>query len=281
MSIADHVRSANILAGAGDYFGALTMAILAVAASSRKMFPKPFNSIDKPKREMGDGEAFERFLGGRIQSLFLDPHHNKITERSGFQIEFQGEYQTLEHILYKFYRNGVVHEAELAKEVEFRRASDIDQVSVTLTNDEVAVVIGRAGEKLVLDTGVIGFLTKAVVSAPINGAEFGIEHFDLVPTVADEVSFVNAISSAHNLTPGRIDKLKRILRIIRPQRIAEIDDPTLKSEFYERIASDPSSGGVRPALVTRGIAEQTGHLTDKGAQVLRELAAGYEYRQIG
>ncbi|RIK80546.1 MAG: hypothetical protein DCC68_10840 [Planctomycetota bacterium] len=102
MSVRDRIDDSQLLFQAGRLEGALISILLAVAATSRKRYPKSTGLKDR--------EAFEQFL--------ID-EREKITAGIQVRIEFNGEYQTLETILYRFVRNTLVHEATLDEHVSF------------------------------------------------------------------------------------------------------------------------------------------------------------------
>ena len=62
MSIKAQVEDALFLSHNGRYVGALTNLTLAIAASSRKIFPQGTKSKEDSSKEMGDREAFTLFL---------------------------------------------------------------------------------------------------------------------------------------------------------------------------------------------------------------------------
>jgi hypothetical protein len=102
MSVRDRIEDSKLLFNAGKLEGALISVLLAVAATSRKRYPKT--------PEMGDRAAFEQFL---------KDERAMITGGKEVEIDFCGKALSLEHILYKFVRNCLIHEAELDDHISF------------------------------------------------------------------------------------------------------------------------------------------------------------------
>src|SRR5262245_48988787 len=99
MSILQQIEDAKFLAQNRRYLGALTNVMLAVAASSRKCFPKGTLSLEKPTELMGDREAFTLFLGGRIRKVLFGDHGGPDYGNSGIDVGFKGRTYGLAYLL--------------------------------------------------------------------------------------------------------------------------------------------------------------------------------------
>ncbi len=77
------------------------MLLVAVAATSRKRYPRGTPSKKHPSKKMGDAEAFKTFLRDEIWRL--------VKEHSDFVV-FRGEQRPIEDFLYEFLRNELIHE---------------------------------------------------------------------------------------------------------------------------------------------------------------------------
>src|SRR5256885_6365951 len=119
MTVRQQVEDATFLAEHGRHVGALTMLLLAVAASSRRTFPKGTRSLKNPKEEMSDPEAFTCFLGGRIRKILFGDFGGPDHGHSGVSVGFRGQQHDVAYVLYKFYRCELVHDGELPEDVEF------------------------------------------------------------------------------------------------------------------------------------------------------------------
>lgn len=94
MSIRNRLEDAQLLWRSGHLEGAFLSALVAVAATSRRKFPKPIKDID----------AFERFLN---QGWF-----------ARLSVEYRGEAHPMFHIFYKWFRCELAHEGSLPFDIE-------------------------------------------------------------------------------------------------------------------------------------------------------------------
>jgi hypothetical protein len=94
MSIKSRLEDAELLWKAGRLEGAFVLALIAVAATSRRVFPRP----------IADQKAFEDFMD---QGWFKKMH-----------VEYRGELHEIRHIFYKWFRCNLIHEGELPIDVE-------------------------------------------------------------------------------------------------------------------------------------------------------------------
>jgi hypothetical protein len=101
------VEDAGILADNGRYEGALLMLLVAVAATSRKRYPK---------RKMSDHEAFTTFLRDEMWQL--------VKEHDDF-IVYDGEKKPIEDFLYEYLRCQLVHEGHTPIDLYPMRNGDV------------------------------------------------------------------------------------------------------------------------------------------------------------
>jgi len=95
------VEDAGVLGDNGRHEGALLMLLIAVAATSRKRYPRGTPSKNNPAKQMGDREAFTTFLRDEIWRL--------VREHDDFVV-FRGEKRPIEDFLYEFLRCELVHD---------------------------------------------------------------------------------------------------------------------------------------------------------------------------
>jgi hypothetical protein len=155
MSIRDRVEDCAINYAIGKPQAALLMALVAVAATSRRRRPPGTVSVRKAGKEMGDGEAFEAFLEDEM------PH---IAGAKNFNVHYRGELRPLEQVLYKWFRCELLHEAELPPDIVFE-----SDPAPKLKKIEGSASAG----KLTLSHGWLDGLIDAVISAPENADQFG------------------------------------------------------------------------------------------------------------
>lgn len=275
MSINQQVEDAAFLAENERYLGALTNLMLAVAASSRKTFPKgKTKSLEDPTKKMGDREAFTLFVGGRIRKILFGDFGGPDIGNSGISVNFKGKQHDVAYILYKYYRCELVHEGELPEDIEFSAPSTDQNLSVS--NGGVNVSIG-CGNTMVLDYGWIDLLINAVVYARCNGKIFDIEHFDLVPTAGvSEEEHCNLMVQDYGITPGRYQILKEATRHITPSSVVNDDERLLIKKFSELLSKNIINGGAITGLSSHALSDRDGKLLPKGLEILKKIGAVYE-----
>ena len=274
MTIREQVEDASFLAQNGRYVGALTTLMLAVAASSRRTFPKGTKSREKPKEEMSDREAFTLFLGGRIRKILLGDYGAPDEGTSGIAVGFRQAQHDVAFILYKYYRCELVHDGELPEDVEFSAAKQ-PSAGLTISKRGRQVSIST-GNKMVLDHGWIDLLQEAVTNARCNGTEFGIQHFDLVlmPGI-DESTFLAALAEKYETSPGRIQILKHAVRKLSPESITSAAEDAIAKGFSALVHSQEIDGGAITGLRGHGFTNDQGVLLQRGIELLREIATKY------
>ena len=155
MSIKTRVEDAEHLWAQGRKEGAWVQALIAVAATARKRYPRP----------MGDRKAFTSFVA--------DISHTILTGEIGgpgpvylrFYTEDRADHRTLEDMLYAELRCNLVHEAEL-KEIGFSESRAVDGKLVG------ALSVPTRGRGVIPAFWVL-HLIAAVKAAPENSDLFG------------------------------------------------------------------------------------------------------------
>ncbi len=275
MSIKQQVEDALFLAEHGRHLGALTNLMLAVAASSRKTFPKDTTkSVKDPKKAMGDGEAFTLFLGGRIRKILFGDFGGPDIGNSGISVNFKGKQLDVAYILYKYYRCELVHEGELPEDIEFTPPANDKNIGVS--NGGVSVSIS-SGNTMNLDYGWIGLLVNAVTHARCNGELFGIEHFDLVAVDGvNERDHCDSIVKKFGITPGRYNILKEATRHITPACVVSDNDEVLIQKFSRLVEKNIINGGAITGLSSHQLSDKAGKLLPKGVEIIREIGKVYQ-----
>lgn len=280
MTIKQLVDDATFLEANGRYLGALAVLLLAVAGSSRKLLPKRTPSIRNPGKDMGDGEAFELFLGPRIRKIVSGVLEAGDLGHSGMKVEFKGTAHTLEHILYKFYRCELAHEAKLPQNVDFLPRSELQNRGISIGNKDINVNIVPTRDGVMLDTGWLEVLRQAVVHAPVNGPEFEIEHHELKPKNGNDDEQLKAISSKHNVGEGRVRILKLLVEAVTPRGVIGSNDQALQEEFKKLVKTGTISQGMITGLTHQGLTDQHERLQPKGLEVVREISDAYDLVRI-
>jgi hypothetical protein len=275
MSIKQQVEDAVFLAQNERHLGALTNLMLAVAASSRKTFPKgKTKSLKDPAKNMGDGEAFTLFVGGRIRKILFGDFGGPDTGNSGISVNFKGKQHDVAYILYKYYRCELVHEGELPEDIEFSAPSENQNMGINNNGVSVSVSCGNA---MVLDYGWIDLLVNAVVYARCNGKVFGIDHVDLVAVDGvSEDEHCKSMVQAYGITPGRYHILKEAVRHITPECVVKDGDELLVKKFSDLVSKNVINGGAITGLSSHELSDRQGKLLPKGLEILKEIGAVYQ-----
>ncbi len=116
IAIQARIEDAGVLAENGRYEGALLMLLVAVAATSRKRYPRGTPSVKRPGKEMCDREAFTKFLRDEIWQL--------VKEGEDF-VKYRCEKMPIEDFLYKFLRCQLVHEGHTPVDLYPMRDGDV------------------------------------------------------------------------------------------------------------------------------------------------------------
>lgn len=278
MSIREQVDDATFLAQNGRHLGALTILMLAIAASAKRRFPRGTKSLEIPANEMGDREAFTLFLGGRIREILLGEYLGPDYGGSGISVNFRGQQHEVAYILYKFYRCELVHEGELPGDVEFSLSREPHATGLSRANRGVSI---SGGDRMVLGDGWIDLLIEALVQAPCNGPEFGIKHYKLQPAPnVDADTFLNSTIAKYGTTRGRFYILRSAVRLISPKAITEGADREVADFFDQLVASGAINGGAITGLRFHGFTDRAGRLQPRGLEMIREIAAAYEMVEV-
>jgi len=80
------LEDAKVLYQAGRIEGALLMTLVAVAATSRRRYPRGTKSLKDPSKDMGDGETFKTFVRDEIWRLVKE-HSDTVGYKGGMPIE--------------------------------------------------------------------------------------------------------------------------------------------------------------------------------------------------
>lgn len=177
MSVIDRLEDAYILYQNGRKEGALFSTIIAVAATSRKRYPKKKVKEDSKAFKMFISEELSKYGPGwkentKVRFKFTDKPVKPVTVKinirqlSSSKAKLKPsnavddlEKTTCRDVLYKYVRNELVHEARLPDCVDI---TDEDSLNITITNNN----------KITFTTGLILYLTKIVVEAPENSDLF-------------------------------------------------------------------------------------------------------------
>ena len=161
MSVKDRIEDASVLWKSERLEGAVTMVLIAVAATVRKRYPRP----------MQDRTAYKRFVRDELQKITNGPDRN-------VDFFYDGDpHVSLEEIVYKFLRCELLHEARLPENITLTQPVKGDGKPFGKSPDG-SPYDGKLLNELVLND-VLGFpigwiwnLIRVVAQAPENKSEF-------------------------------------------------------------------------------------------------------------
>lgn len=288
MHIKQQIDDAIFLYQNRRYQGCLSVLMLAIGASSKKVFPGDRN----------DGRAFKNFLGSRIASVLWGRRLGDGVGTSGVMVNFREKTHLIEHVLYKYYRCALIHEGELPADVVFA-----PEVGMPNSDDNGSFTI-RSGPDIVLDYGWLELLIKCVTNAECNGSEFGIKHLRELPVEGRNIEeVIDEIAMRHDTPLGRVCIMKDAIYHLREHDAALLSDVQLIAAFKECVESGSLNAGSIAGLTRksayRGSKERTlsfqdsvktsqagfcsrdGTLTTLGVMLLRDVAANFKIHDVG
>ena len=133
--VRDRVQDALLLWESGRREGAFICTLIAVAATARKRYS-----------DQTDRRSFEQFLSDCYPGCL--------------QVEFRGKCQPVEHLLYKWLRCQLVHEAGLPTDIQFMEEEQSGTMSIRAG--------GQPEYLLKMGTGWFHHLVRCAVDAPEN-----------------------------------------------------------------------------------------------------------------
>lgn len=204
MSIRSRVEDSQALMSLGRADGALLSALVAVAATSRKRYPKSV--------EPEDGKAFTRFLGEEMRVLTAGAIVNVNVAYPGADpAKYPDRLMPLQDVLYKFVRCALIHEGGLPGQVEF--------IPVNGLRFQVLP------DKLILTQWLIQRLHVLVQHAPENIDEFP-EIAEVPADVIGWVLFGPRRPNHADYLAAREERLKAVKTALEPQAAADQQPPS-------------------------------------------------------
>lgn len=291
MSIRIHIEDAEFLANNGRHLGALTVLMIAIAASSKRKFPKGIKSITNPSDKMRDDEAFSRFLGGRIRTILFGQEEDANGQNSGILFPFRGKEYDLAYILYKFYRCELAHDGVLPGDVEFSPTEVVAPMGGTINWGDQGVSIATTGNNVMLDYRWIDLLITAVTHAHCNAKEFGIRHYKLIylygSTAQDDEAFLTDVAKKYETSLARMQVMRVAVQALSPDLIAGAGNQDIVTRFKKLVDSGLINGGMITGLSSISplnnhvLCDRKGILEERGIEILRHVAAGYRLDEVG
>lgn len=261
-NIKRRVDDADFLIENKKYESALLLLLTAIDGSAIKVFPAKTQSITNPTRtkknrqianEMPNSERYQRFLGVRIRQLLgmvlsEDEYYTKEL------VHFVEGQDDPEVIIYKAFRCNDVHESSIPTEYHYVYSEDAisNNLSMEFSNGSVK-----------FSSGFLNLLRSAIVYAPCNGTEFGINHFRLMPNSGmTEVDIYDHCKKEYGVSYGKVIAINMLLAGIGPSAHS-LDLNELSEIIAESInqgtkigLSSPRDG--KPACITNNRFTESG-----------------------
>lgn len=267
MGIKALVDDSLFLEHAGRLDGALALLLAAIGASSKLQFPDGTKSRTRFDRsgnpvDMGDGEAFKLFLGGRLRKLlFGGPQWVEDDHPSGLVFVYRDKQIDFAEFIYKYMRCPLLHEAALPESVKV--STPTNQYTVQFDVSETELRIGGGWSNV---------LREAVQGAFVNAAEFGRKHLKMVITDgADEDQVKAEIASQFEMDADRIYGCIKLLHLLRSSLDTDPEDPALADQVLKLFNENIAPPWIITALSSRHACDSDGSLTDKGIQLMRAV----------
>ncbi len=264
VGIKEQVDGALMLARTGNRHGALALLLLAVGASSRRMFTK----AQVPR----DGDAFCQFLGGRLQKLlFRGDLGPDFPGNSGISLDLNGSQVDLARVLYKYVRNGMIHEAEVTSDVEFEDTAPVHGRMLS-----ASINIHQVNGKLRFGNGWLEALITVVSRARCNASEFGFTYLDAVLRSGISEQAVRAACASGGLKPGTFELIREQMVFAGPRELT--CDEGLRAWFRRIVAERTFNGGAVTGMAFSEprLGDFNGELTIEGLAVVRRIVDAHE-----
>lgn len=273
MSIRGQIEDAIFLADNKRYTGALTILMLAIAASSKKVFPPGTKSIANPKVKMPDQESFSLFLGGRLQEVLFGFRGGFDIGNSGIALNFRGESTDLAVLIYKYYRNSLIHQGILENDVEFINDVEGGENFGTGLNVNIA-----ASGRLCLEPKWLHIFIEAVMYAVCNASEFGIVHRRLVVLNGDdEKEIIGIFTEKFSIAVARYLFFKHLVEML--WEVIQVGtDEKINHEFAKLVPSGKMKSGGVSLLRRDGFADDNGYLSPRGIACIRDISTKYDLK---
>jgi len=274
MSIEDRLEDVELLLQHQRYDGALTILIIAIAASARKVYPRTMKSFDQPEKAMGDGESFRYFLGSRIKSIIQNNSSGPYPRRSSLLLEFRGRLLNVEDIIYKYCRNSLLHEGVMDPDIELVATFETPP-QATFLNNGIEISLS-CGEKLTLSLGWLDLFKKVVCEARCNNPHLPNVQKKLTANPDfNDPEFIEDISNKYMITPNRIREIKRAAYFIDPKNIKKASDDELRLHFKKALAASVINAEWQHRLASKNIINELGELQPIGFELMRIIGDNY------
>lgn len=255
----------------GRFQSALLMLLIAIAASSRKMFPfgitlsnyrhptgNPVLDQSGNPRKMGDKEAFatyfDKFFPRIMNKAKLGFSGGMSYGVDGLCLFYKGKPRKFSKILYQQFRNSLIHEAKVDASADLV-FSDIS----ILQSNQHCVNFDTRNDKITIDHGILPMLAEMVALG--NPKEFGIVFTKLqlkpTKTLDSVITKLRSIDSTRShRAEGMVHILQEFILHAKPTNIVTASDDQIKTMLIQALKDNAINGGAITGLVSVGLADK-------------------------
>ncbi|CAI1699726.1 Uncharacterised protein [Serratia liquefaciens] len=289
MGVKRLVDDAIFMKSNSKFKSALSLSILALAASSSKMFNKKQQTLKaivinsckkcgfefKPRNLMGDGEKFKLCFDIAAYKIVFGDEKAAGKAPNMVSIEYKGNYVSLADILYKHYRNALIHEGNLPSNIRLSAATPVYDSKLDILGAKLWI----KDDTIILSHEWIDLLCKMSVSLDCNAAEYGrvITKIKVKKTVNEKLFYADAITK-FGATESRMVFVERFMLIDDnwAKDLNSISDDNVIELYKKAVLAGVLNGVSKGGLEIKGIIDRDGELCQKGIDLLKYASGNYE-----
>lgn len=256
MTIRKRIDEASALMANGFDEAALIITLVAIAAASRKAYPKSIVQFD--------GVAFQTYLDERLAD-----------RRVAIGGERQGKIMSISESLYKEFRCNLIHEAELPESVSLGPAAG----GLTVSQKEGVLTLSREWLQLLVDVVIHDPNLRPIFDNVRRKGAHDLAYLGDEP----ENSFKDTFIARFSLSPGRLTILQRFIATVGVEVLGQMNQEAIRALWDEKVINSPNnfglSEGCLSGLVHSPFASSSdathGRITPQGLEALAVLIDNY------
>lgn len=231
MTIRKRIEEAQALLVNGYDEASLIIALVAVAAAARRVYPKG---------QFRDEIAFTSYLEERILRTIT---HGTPQPNAAFMLfSYKNEQRTISQALYKEFRCNLIHEGELPEGIRL----DGDGKGLSISVGDNHLVLGRDWLHLLIDV---------VINDPSLRPMFDDLRRKAADDLAfkgtgDESDFSEAFINHFSQSEGRLNVIKRFIANVGTKNLRGMDDAQLSDLWGAQVSRNPEAFGLDGSCLT-------------------------------
>lgn len=278
-NILNLIHDANYLIEGERYTAALNQVLIAIDASSCKVFPPGTISVKSPTKknkkgevvpnEMGSKERYTRFLGVRLRQIFgFDPYDYDFFGKVFIEAMKGVEDPALK--IYEECRCFALHEGGVPDGVKYVLGEEGISSQFCFT---------VSGGYFRFTKGFLNLLSEVVSGSVSNGKEFGRQHFSLSFTGAlTSECFDKSLANKYGISWPRLMVMKDAIYFCGPlpddsnsEKIRECLNNSIKNKL-----NGGARVGIRNADFVNPLLDGNDNLTQHGLDIFKGLLSSYK-----